>query len=84
VPVRTPPFAAWPLGRDSYSSQNQTSIRCLGPEGPSQKIECVFAASPETTQREASGEKLSFAQSATGRTWQPALCGILFFSSSSG
>ena len=79
VPIRTPPFAAWPLGRDSYSSQNQTSIRCLGPLGPSQKIKCVFTASPETTQREALGEKLSLAQSATGGTWQPARCGILFF-----
>src|ERR1019366_9034942 len=33
-------------------SQNQTSICCLGPVGPSQKIEFVFSASPETIRRE--------------------------------
>src|SRR5437667_167108 len=34
-------------------SQNRTSIRCLGPrKGPSQKIESVFSASPETIRRE--------------------------------
>jgi hypothetical protein len=44
---------------------------------PSQMIEYVFAASPETTRREASGDSLSFAQSANGGTWQPAHWGIL-------
>jgi hypothetical protein len=33
-------------------SQNRTSIRCLRSEGPSQKIESVFSASPETIRRE--------------------------------
>src|SRR5262249_59814371 len=33
-------------------SQNRTSICCLRPGGPSQKIEFVFAASPETIRRE--------------------------------
>ena len=33
-------------------SQNRTSIRCLRPCGPSQKIEFVFSASPETIRRE--------------------------------
>ena len=42
-----------------------------GPRGPSPKIECVFAASPETIRREPR-EWISFAQSATCRTWQPA------------
>ena len=32
--------------------QNRTSICCLGPQGPSQKIELVFSASPETIRRE--------------------------------
>ena len=47
---------------------------------PSQMIECVFAASPETIRSEASGDPLSFAQSAIRRTWQPARCVIPFFS----
>ena len=42
-----------------------------GPEGPSQKIEFVFAASPETI-RGSLGSLRSFAQSATCGTWQPA------------
>ena len=46
--------------------------------GPSQKIECVFSASPETIRREP-GELISFAQSATSRTWQSARCVILWF-----
>jgi hypothetical protein len=41
-------------------------------------IEFVFAASPETIRSEASGDALSFAQSATCRTWQPARCVIPF------
>src|SRR6516162_4886813 len=47
-----------------------------GPRGPSPKIECVFAASPETIRREPR-EWISFAQSATCRTWQPARSVIL-------
>jgi hypothetical protein len=38
--------------RGSCLSQNRTSIRCLRPCGPSQKIEFVFSASPETIRRE--------------------------------
>ena len=48
-----------------------------GSKEPSQKIEFVFSASPETIR----GEPLewnSFAQSATGGTWQPARCVVLF------
>jgi hypothetical protein len=45
---------------------------------PSQMIEFVFAASPETIRSEASGDWLSIAQSAIRRTWQPARCVILF------
>jgi hypothetical protein len=32
-------------------SQNRTSICCPGPQGPSQKIELAFSASPETIRR---------------------------------
>jgi hypothetical protein len=39
---------------------------------PSQVIEFVFTASPETTQRE---PQETFAQSGRCRTWQPARCG---------
>jgi hypothetical protein len=46
-----------------------------GPNGPSQKIECVFAASPETIQGSL-GSLISSAQSATCGTWQPARCVI--------
>src|SRR5215467_773649 len=41
-----------PLGGGSCRWQNRTSICCLRPGGPSQKIEFVFAASPETIRRE--------------------------------
>src|SRR5262249_39312527 len=41
-----------PLGDSSCRSQNRTSICCLRPGGPSQKIEFVFAAGPETTRRQ--------------------------------
>ena len=36
----------------SCSPQNRASICCLRPDRPSQKIESVFSASPETTRRE--------------------------------
>jgi hypothetical protein len=46
---------------------------------PSQMIEFVFAASPETIRRSL-GSLNSFAQSATCRTWQPArLCNLVVF-----
>ncbi len=41
-----------PLGIGSCTRQNQTSICCLRPEEPSQKMEFVFSASPETIRRE--------------------------------
>ena len=47
-------LACVPRGRGSCLLQNRTSIRCLGPCGPSQMIECVFAASPETIRSGAS------------------------------
>src|ERR1700751_2076530 len=42
-------LASWPW---FLRSQNRTSICCLGPCWPSQMIEFVFAASPETIRRE--------------------------------
>ena len=45
---------------------------------PSQKIEFVFSASPETI-RGSLGRLLSFAQSATCGTWRPARCINSFF-----
>jgi hypothetical protein len=45
---------------------------------PSQMIECVFSASPETIRREPR-ELNSVAQSATCRTWQPAHRSIPMF-----
>ena len=58
--------------------QNQTSICCLSPEEPSQKIEFVFSASPETIRSEPP-EFDSFAQWATCGTWQSAHGIILMF-----
>src|SRR5271167_1986938 len=67
-----------PLGDGSCIRRTGHPFPVLGPEGPSQKIEYVFAASPETIRREPR-ELISFAQSATCRTWQPARCVILLF-----
>ena len=50
--LRTHSSQRAPLGGGSCRSQNRTSICCLRPGGPSQKIEFVFAASPETIRRE--------------------------------
>src|SRR2546430_2320439 len=50
-----------------------------GPCGPSQKIECVFSASPETIRREP--REFDLRRSVGNcRTWQSARCVILFFS----
>ena len=49
------------------------------PCGPSQKIECVFSASPETIRRES--REFDLRRSVGNRrTWQSARCVILFFS----
>jgi len=59
-------------------SQNRTSICCLELQTkPSQKIEYVFSASPETIRRKPL-EWNSVAQSAICRTKQAARCVVLF------
>ena len=50
----------------------------LDPCGPSQKIECVFTASPETIRREP--REFDLRRSVGNRrTWQSARCVILLF-----
>src|SRR6266704_2033581 len=44
-----------PLGGGSCSIQNQTSICCLSPEGPAQKIEFVISCQSRNNPRGASG-----------------------------
>lgn len=56
----------------SLPAQNQTFIRCFGSQGPSQKIEFVFSASPETVRGEPQEVMISIAHSVSGRTWQCA------------
>ena len=55
-------------------SQNQTSIRCLGPKGRHRRLS--VCSLPVLKQSEGSlGRFVSFAQSVSGRTWQSAsLC----------
>jgi hypothetical protein len=61
-------------------SQNQTSIRCLGPEGRHRRLS--VCSLPVLKQSEGSlGSLISFAQSVSGRTWQSACCVILVFAS---
>ena len=69
--LQNPQLAIVPRGEGSCLTQNQTSICCLGPVWPSQKIEFVFPASPETFRR-GLGSICSVAQSAFGETWQAA------------
>ena len=48
-------LACVPHGGGPCFSQDRTSICCLEPHRPSQMIEFVFAASPETIRREPQG-----------------------------
>jgi hypothetical protein len=75
--LRNPQLAACASRQWFLPSQNRTSINCLRPCGPSQKIEFVFAASPETNRGEPR-ENLSVAQPVNCGTWQPARCVIPF------
>ena len=60
--------------RGFLPSQNQTSICCLRPCGPSQKIEFVFAASPETIR----GEPREFdLRRSVGKMRDLAACALL-------
>ena len=57
-------------------SQNQTSIRCLGPEGRHRRLS--VCSLPVLKQSEGSlGSFISVAQSVSGGTWQSARCVIL-------
>jgi hypothetical protein len=47
-----PQLAPVPLGGGSCLRRTGHPFAVSGPEGPSQKIECVFSASPETIRRE--------------------------------
>ncbi len=49
---QNPQLAPVPLGSGSCLRRTRHSFAVSGPEGPSQKIECVFSASPETIRRE--------------------------------
>src|SRR2546430_32780 len=64
-----------PLGGGSCLRRTGHPFAVSGPEGPSQKIESVFSASPEKFE-ESLWSLISIAQSATCRTWQPARCVI--------
>src|SRR4029077_4020977 len=74
-----------PLGGGSCLRRTGHPFTVSSPVGPSQKIEFVFSASPETI-RGSLGSLISFAQSATCGTWQSAHRGILliFFPRSGG
>ena len=62
-----------PLGISSCPRQTRHPFAVSGSEEPPQKIEFVFSASPEQFV-ESLGRIISFAQSATCRTWQSAHC----------
>src|SRR5207249_10763296 len=60
-------------------SQNQTSIRCLGPEGRHRRLS--VCSLPVLKQSEGSlGSFISVVQSVSGGTWQSARCVILVLS----
>src|SRR5256886_13845343 len=72
-------FAGVPLGIGSCLRRTGHPFTVSGPCGPSQKIECVFSASPETIRREP--REFDLRRSVGNcRTWQSARCVILFFS----
>src|SRR5580693_4733014 len=64
-------FATCASRRWFLPSKNRTSICCLGPRGPSQKIEFVFSASPETIRREPREFQLL---RSVGHLQDPAVC----------
>jgi hypothetical protein len=49
---QNPQLATVPLGGGSCLGRTGHPFAVSGPGGPSQKIECVFSASPETIRRE--------------------------------
>src|SRR5205809_4771149 len=67
-----------PLGGGSCLRRTGHPFTVSGPCGPSQKIECVFSASPETIRREP--REFDLRRSVGNRrTWQSARCVILLF-----
>jgi len=69
-----------PLGCGPCLRRTGHPFAASGPRGPSQKIELVFSASPETVSGEPK-ESLDFRRSlGQGGTWQPARFTILRFS----
>src|SRR6266704_2839085 len=65
-----------PLGGGSCLRRTGHPFTVSGPCGPSQKIECVFSASPETIRREP--REFDLRRSVGNRrTWQSARCVIL-------
>src|SRR5207245_2274415 len=73
-----PQLARVPLGGGSCLRRTGPPFTVSGPCGPSQKIECVFSASPETIRREP--REFDLRRSVGNRrTWQSARCVILLF-----
>jgi hypothetical protein len=77
-PVGTRSLARVPLGDGSCLRRTGHPFTVSDPCGPSQKIECVFSASPETIRREP--REFDLRRSVGNcRTWQSASCVILLF-----
>src|SRR6266516_6104326 len=75
---QNPQLARVPLGDGSCLRRTGHPFTVSGPCGPSQKIECVFTASPETIRREP--REFDLRRSVGNRrTWQSARCVILLF-----
>src|SRR5579864_779962 len=77
-PCQNLQLARVPLGDGSCLRRTGHPFAVSGPCGPSQKIECVFSASPETIRREP--REFDLRRSVGNRrTWQSARCVILLF-----
>src|SRR5205814_912509 len=75
---QNPQLARVPLGDGSCLRRTGHPFTVSDPCGPSQKIECVFTASPETIRREP--REFDIRRSVGNRrTWQSARCVILLF-----
>src|SRR5579864_6901485 len=73
---QNPQLAPVPLGDGSCLRRTGHPFTVSDPCGPSQKIECVFPASPETIRREP--REFDLRRSVGNRrTWQSARCVIL-------
>jgi len=76
---QNPQLACLPFGDGSCLRRTGHPFTVSDPCGPSQKIECVFSASPETIRREP--REFDLRRSVGNRgTWQSARCMILCFS----